>query len=285
MPYWTHLIRFVAVEDGETHLGQLVDSSRDIGEDSISEVPIKAFRIEGSVHGGRVTEEVLQVSRLLSPIDPQECSYIRCIGLNYKKHAQEASIAIPDVPALFSKPRTAIADPFPGTIKIPKFAQDGTSDYEAELVVVIGKSARDITAEAAPAYILGYTVANDVSARATQMKSAMPSFSKGLDSSCPLGPVLVSSEALTNPQSLSVKTIYNGKTMQDGSTSDMIFSVYELVSYLSQGTTLEPGTILLTGTPEGIGYFRSPRVFLGDGDEIRISIDGIGTLVNKIEYE
>lgn len=167
---------------------------------------------------------------------------------------------------------------------------------------MIGKSARDITAEEAPAYILGYTVANDVSARATQMKSAMPSFSKGLDSSCPLGkfkdvfnggfpnknppgPVLVSSEALTNPQSLSVKTIYNGKTMQDGSTSDMIFSVYELVSYLSQGTTLEPGTILLIGTPEGIGFFRSPRVFLGNGDEIHISIDGIGTLVNKIEYE
>jgi 2-keto-4-pentenoate hydratase/2-oxohepta-3-ene-1,7-dioic acid hydratase in catechol pathway len=100
-----------------------------------------------------------------------------------------------------------------------------------------------------------------------------------------VGPVLVSANSISNPQSLSVKSILNGKTMQDGNTSDMIFSVYELVAYLSQGTTLEPGTILLTGTPEGIGYFRSPRVFLDHGDDMRVSIGSIGTLINKIEYE
>ncbi|KAF9887172.1 hypothetical protein FE257_010426 [Aspergillus nanangensis] len=285
MSAWTHLIRFIAIEDGQTHLGQLVDTSRDVGQDCVDGVPIKAFKVEGSILNGRVTDSVLLVQQILSPIEPTECSYIRCIGLNYKKHALEAKMAIPEVPALFTKPRMAIADPFPSTVKIPKFAQDGTSDYEAELAVVIGKPARDITPEEAPEYILGYTAANDISARAAQMKSAMPSFSKGLDSSCPLGPVLVSAMALKDPQNLPIRTFYNGKTVQDGNTSDMIFSVYELLAYLSQGTTLEPGTILLTGTPEGIGFFRSPQIFLGDGDDIRVSIEGVGTLVNKIQYE
>ncbi|KAJ5365219.1 2-keto-4-pentenoate hydratase [Penicillium concentricum] len=177
-------------------------------------------------------------------------------------------MAIPPVPALFTKPRTAIANPYPDTINIPKFAQDGTSDYEAELVVVIGKLARDITAEQALRYILGFTAANDVSARDTQMKTPMPCFSKGMDSSCPLGPVLVSPAIIPDPQDLQIGAIYNGKKLQDGNTSDMIFGVCELVAYLSQGTTLEPGTIILTGTPPGIGNFRSPRIFLGDGDDI-----------------
>ncbi|KAL3442836.1 hypothetical protein BJX65DRAFT_298735 [Aspergillus insuetus] len=285
MPAWTHLIRFIAVEDGQIHLGQAVDTTRDIGQDCFNGVPVEVFRIEGSIYAGEVTEEVLHVQRLLSPIDPEGCSYIRCIGLNYKKHAQEAKMQIPKVPALFTKPRTAIADPFPATVRIPKVAQDGTSDYEAELVAVIGKRARDVSAQEASEYILGYTAGNDISARTAQLESPFPTFSKGLDSSCPIGPVLVSANSISNPQSLSVKSILNGETMQDGNTSDMIFSVYELVAYLSQGTTLEPGTILLTGTPEGIGYFRSPRVFLDDGDDMRVSIGSIGTLINKIEYE
>jgi 2-keto-4-pentenoate hydratase/2-oxohepta-3-ene-1,7-dioic acid hydratase in catechol pathway len=144
---------------------------------------------------------------LLSPIAPSTCPYIRCIGLNYKRHAEvsylfepnpllavlrltqfkEAKMALPKEPVLFTKPRTSIADPFPGTLRIPKFAQDETNDYEAELAVVIGKSARDVSPEEAPNYILGFTVSNDVSARAQQMQNPLPTFSKGLDSSCPLG--------------------------------------------------------------------------------------------------
>ncbi|KAJ5745098.1 2-keto-4-pentenoate hydratase [Penicillium odoratum] len=285
MSAWTHLVRFVAVEDDQVHLGQLVDPTRDVGLDSTNGVPIYAFEIEGTIYNGKVTRNTLQVRKLLSPIVAEECPYIRCIGLNYKLHAQEANMAIPTVPALFSKPRTAITDPYPTTINIPKVAQDGSSDYEAELVIVIGKSARDITAELASSYILGYTAANDVSARDEQMKTPMPCFSKGMDSSCPLGPALVSTDVITKPEDLKINAIYNGKTVQDGHTSDLIFGVSELVAYLSQGTTLEPGSIILTGTPPGIGYFRSPRVFLGNGDDIRVYIEEIGTLVNKVHYE
>ncbi|KAE8141780.1 2-keto-4-pentenoate hydratase [Aspergillus pseudotamarii] len=285
MPSWTHLVRFVASEDDQVHLGQLVDPTRDVGLDSINGIPIYAFKVEGTIYNGRVTETSLQVRQLLSPIVPEECPYIRCIGLNYKLHALEAGMPIPTVPALFSKPRTTIANPYPGTINIPKIAQDNSSDYEAELVIVIGKSARDITAEQAPWYILGYTAANDVSARDMQMKTPMPCFSKGMDSSCPLGPVLVSTAVIPDPQDLEINAIYNNKTVQEGHTSDMIFGVCELIAYLSQGTTIEPGTIILTGTPSGIGYFRSPRIFLGDGDEIRVCIERIGSLVNKVHYE
>ncbi|KAJ5096636.1 2-keto-4-pentenoate hydratase [Penicillium angulare] len=285
MSAWTHLVRFVAFEDDQVHLGQLVDPTRDVGLDSANGVPIYAFKIEGTMYNGKVTKTTLQVRKLLSPIVPAECPYIRCIGLNYKLHAQEANMTIPTVPALFSKPRTAITDPYPTPINIPRIAQDGSSDYEAELVIVIGKSARDITAEQAHSYILGYTAANDVSARNEQIKTPMPCFSKGMDSSCPLGPVLVSTAVITSPEDLKINTIYNGKTVQDGHTSDMIFGVSELVAYLSQGTTLEPGSIILTGTPPGIGYFRSPRIFLGDGDDIRVYIEKIGTLVNKVHYE
>ncbi|KAJ5486732.1 hypothetical protein N7530_001032 [Penicillium desertorum] len=285
MPSWTHLIRFVAVEDGLVHLGQLVHPTRDVGLDAFDETPIWAFEIEGDIYDGHPTENKLQVRELLSPIAPSTCPYIRCIGLNYKRHAEEAKMALPKEPALFTKPRTSIADPFPGTLRIPKFAQDETNDYEAELAVVIGKSARDVSPEEAPNYILGFTVSNDVSARAQQMQNPLPTFSKGLDSSCPLGPVLVAREAAGNPHNLSISTVLNGKTVQDANTSDMIFGIYELVAYLSQGTTLEPGSIVLTGTPKGIGYFRSPRVFLKDGDDLRINIERIGTLINKIQYE
>ncbi|TXB96582.1 hypothetical protein FocTR4_00011889 [Fusarium oxysporum f. sp. cubense] len=251
---WTHLIRFIAVDDDIVRLGQLVDVTRDVGLDSLENNPIFAYIIEGSIFNGKITDKILQVQQV-------------------------------HVPPVFAKPRTAIANPYPGTINIPTCAQDGTSDYEGELAVVIGKAARDITAQEAPSYILGYTAANDVSARAHQMKSSMPGFSKGMDSSCPLGPVLVSKSAIENPQNLSIKSLYNGDVVQDGNTSDMIFGVYELLAYLSQGTTLEPGSILLTGTPEGIGYFRNPRICLGDGDLIQIQLQGVGTLTNRIHYE
>ena len=192
---------------------------------------------------------------------------------------------MPKAPILFVKPRTALADPYPGMIPVPKAAQDGTSDYEAELCIVIGKSGRDIPEDKALDYVLGYTCSNDVSARTLQMTTSQWSFSKGLDGSCPIGPVLVTKEAIPDPHTLAIKAIYNGQTVQDGNTKDMIFSIQKQVSYLSQGTTLEAGTIFLTGTPAGIGYFRKPQVVLEDGGDIRIYIEKIGTLVNKVKYE
>lgn len=215
-------------------------------------------------------------------------------------------MALPKAPILFTKPRTALIGPYPAAINIPKCAQDETSDYEAELCLVIGKTGRDIPEEDALDYVLGYTASNDVSARTMQMITTQWSFSKGLDGSCPIGklpvpelkfdcnflkikffigPVLVAPSVIQDPQGLSIKAIYNGNTVQDGHTKDMIFSIKKQISYLSQGTTLEAGTIFLTGTPAGIGYFRDPRVVLRDGDEISVHIEQIGTLVNRVRYE
>jgi len=281
----THIIRFVANEDNRIHLGQLVDTSRDIGLDSVEGKEIKAYLINGSIFAAEVTEHVYTVKQLLSPVSQEDCNYIRCLGLNYKDHAAEAKMALPKAPILFTKPRTALADPYPSVIPIPKAAQDGTSDYEAELCVVIGKSGRDIPEDKALDYVLGYTASNDVSARTMQMLTTQWSFSKGLDGSCPLGPVLVTKDAISDPQNLKIKAIYNGEVVQDGNTKDMIFPIAKQISYLSQGTTLEAGTIFLTGTPAGIGFFRNPRVVLENEGDIRIEIEKIGTLVNKVRYE
>ncbi|OQE16017.1 hypothetical protein PENFLA_c029G03066 [Penicillium flavigenum] len=288
MPSWTHLVRFIAVEDSQVHLGQLVDPTRDVGRDSVDGVEITVKAIEGTIFDGRVTDEILHVKqplKLLAPVTQEQCSYIRCLGLNYIDHAQEANLPLPKAPILFTKPRTALTGPYPAAINVPKCAQDGTSDYEAELCLVIGKTGRDIPEEEALDYVLGYTASNDVSARTLQLITAQWSFSKGLDGSCPIGPVLVAPSVIKDPQTLSIKAIHNGTTVQDGQTKDMIFNIKKQISYLSQGTTLEAGTLFLTGTPAGIGYFRQPRVVLRDGDEISVKIDQIGTLVNKVRYE
>ncbi|KAJ5934039.1 2-keto-4-pentenoate hydratase [Penicillium verhagenii] len=306
MSAWTHLVRFIAVNDDKVHLGQLVDPTCDVGLDSTNGVPIYVYEIEGTMFNGKVTKNILEVRKVCQTcylsqkalhrlrfrhsyshqlFQKSVPTFVVLVLTTSFMHRQEASMKIPTVPAIFSKPRTAITNPYPTAINIPKIAQDGSSDYEAELVIVIGKPARDITAEEAPSYILGYTAGNDVSARDEQMKTPMPCFSKGMDSSCPLGPALVSTTAVPSPENLTIRAIYNGTMVQDGHTSDMIFGVDRLVAYLSQGTTLEPGTIILTGTPPGIGYFRSPRIFLGDGDDIRVHIEKIGTLINKVHYE
>ncbi|KAL7908466.1 hypothetical protein GGI35DRAFT_470099 [Trichoderma velutinum] len=281
MPNWTHLIRFRAVEDGQVHLGQVIDTSRDVGIDCLNGVEVKALLINGDIFNGTVTNNILTVDHLLSPVSREQCNYIRCLGLNYKDHAEEGGFPIPGELEVFTKPRAALTGPFPASITIPKCAQDGTSDYEAELCIIIGKTGRDIPEERALEYILGYTASNDVSARTLQLAAKQWSFSKGLDNSCPIGPVLVSPSAIDDPQSLSIKAIYNGQTVQDGNTKNMIFSVRKQISCLSRGTTLEAGSVILTGTPAGIGYFRKPRVSLENGSRIDIHIERIGTLVNK----
>lgn len=281
----THIIRFVAIEDGRVHLGQLADTSRDVGLDAVEGKKTTAYEINGSIFSGEVTQNILTVKHLLSPVSTEDCNFIRCLGLNYRDHAKEANLALPAAPILFSKPRTALADPYPASVPIPKCAQDGSSDYEAELCVVIGKTGKNIPEERALEYVLGYTCSNDVSARTLQLATTQWGFSKGLDGSCPIGPVLVTRDAIEDAQKLNIKAIYNGEVVQNGTTADMIFDIKKQISYLSQGTTLEAGTILLTGTPAGIGYFRQPRVVLEDGGDIRVYIERIGTLVNKVRYE
>ncbi|TVY65437.1 Fumarylacetoacetate hydrolase domain-containing protein 2 [Fusarium oxysporum f. sp. cubense] len=285
MTSWTHLIRFRAVEDGQVHLGQLVDTSRDVGIDCLNGVEVKAFLINGDVFNGTVTQNIFTVDHLLSPVSREQCNYIRCLGLNYRDHAEEGGFPIPDELEVFTKPRFALTGPYPAAVTIPRCAQDGTSDYEAELCVIIGKTGRDIPEDKALEYVLGYTASNDVSARTLQLAVKQWSFSKGLDNSCPIGPVLVSPSVIDDPQTLGVKAIYNGQTVQDGNTKNMIFSVRKQISSLSRGTTLEAGTVVLTGTPAGIGYFHKPRVSLEAGSQIEIQIEKIGTLVNKVKYD
>ncbi|KAL5040847.1 hypothetical protein BDW71DRAFT_201843 [Aspergillus fruticulosus] len=285
MASWTHLIRFIAIEDHQIHLGQLVDPSRDVGLDSVNGIEIAAYLVDGSIFDGRVTSQIYHVKQLLSPVSKEQCNYIRCLGLNYEDHARECNLALPKAPVMFTKPRSALSSPYPSPVNIPRCAQDGTSDYEAELCVVISKTGRDIPEEKALDHVLGYTASNDVSARGFQRVNAQWSFSKGFDGSCPIGPVLVAPSIIPDPQDLSIKAIYNGSVVQNGHTRDMIFDVKKQIAYLSQGTTLETGTLILTGTPAGIGCLRQPKVVLQDGDTICIEIGQIGTLVNKVCYE
>jgi len=283
-PNWTHLIRFIAEEDGQIHLGE-VDGKTDIGLASFNGEKITAKLIKGSIYDGKVTSKTLTVKQLLSPLATEEAGLIRCLGLNYRDHAKEANMPIPNDPVLFIKPRSALMGPYPQKIVVPKFVQDNTSDYEAELTFIVSKTGKDIPEEEALDYVLGYTAGNDVSARAQQFKNSQWSFSKGLDSSAPIGPVLVAPSALKDPHNIRIKAIHNGQTVQDSSTKEMIFTIPQMIAFLSQGTTLEQGTIFMTGTPPGIGCMRDPKVVLNDGDDIRVEIEQIGTLINKVYYE
>ncbi|KAK5000931.1 hypothetical protein LTR66_000277 [Elasticomyces elasticus] len=192
---------------------------------------------------------------------------------------------IPDTPVLFIKPRTSVNGPSPAKINVPRIAQDGTSDYEAELTIVISKDGRDIAEDDAMDYVLGYTCGNDVSARTQQFKNSQWSFSKGFDGAAPIGPVLVSPSAITDPHNLDIKAKYNGLIVQDSNTREMIFDVRKIISFLSSGTTLERGTLIMTGTGPGIGAMRDPKVVLNHNDEMRVQIDQIGTLINEVYYE
>jgi len=228
--------------------------------------------------------EAQEIARILAPIDPPA---IFGIGLNYRAHATEQGLEAPERPVIFMKNISAVAGPF-DAIVIPKVCQDkAQTDYECELAIVIGRAARDVKEEQALEYVYGYTAANDVSARWWQKSGSGGQFVRGksFDTFCPLGPALVTRDEITNPDRLRVMTRLNGVVMQDSNTSDMIFSVRKLVSYLSQGTTLRPGTVILTGTPSGVGFARKPPVFLKEGDVVEVGVEGIGVLRNVVIEE
>jgi 2-keto-4-pentenoate hydratase/2-oxohepta-3-ene-1,7-dioic acid hydratase in catechol pathway len=227
------------------------------------------------------TGEHTDIARLLAPVQPVN---IFCIGLNYRAHAQETGAAIPEHPVVFMKPTTAVIGP-DAPIPLPAACTHGPEvDYEAELAVVIGRKARNVRAAQALDYVLGYTCANDVSARRWQKHGGGGQWirGKGFDGFCPLGPALVTADAVPEPQALDVSCRLNGREMQHGSTADMIFPVAELIAFLSRDTTLLPGTLLLTGTPPGVGFARRPPVFLADGDHVEVAIGGIGRLGNSV---
>ena len=204
---------------------------------------------------------------------------IVCVGLNYRDHAEEQRADLPERPLLFAKwPNTLIGPGEP--IVIPAITE--RVDYEAELGVVIGSRVRGVSVENALEAVAGYLCANDVTARDLQHGDGQWTRGKSLDTFCPIGPALVPAADIPDPQALGIRAILNGDVMQDSTTANMVFGVAEIVAFVSQAITLEPGDLILTGTPAGVGVFRDPPVRLQPGDEITIEIDGLGALTNPV---
>lgn len=245
--------------------------------------PDRVNVIEGDLFGHfSVSGKTAQIMQLLPPITPPN---IYALGLNYGKHADETKMGHPDLPIVFIKATTSLAGPG-STILLPKAGAEHV-DYECELAVVIGRECKNISPGAAFEYILGYTCANDVSARDWQMHLQKGQWARGksFDTFCPIGPYIVTKDEIHDPDNLRISTSLNGKVMQDSNTADMIFDVANIVSDLSRSITLLPGTIILTGTPEGVGFTRNPPVFLKDGDTVTVKIEGIGELTNPVRRE
>jgi 2-keto-4-pentenoate hydratase/2-oxohepta-3-ene-1,7-dioic acid hydratase in catechol pathway len=244
-----------------------------------------ARRIAGDIFGEhRVTTERADIAQLLAPIAPTQ---FLCIGLNYRHHAEETKAKIPERPILFIKSVGAVQHPG-GPIEIPTHLASHEVDYECELAVVIGKSCKNATRANALDFVLGYTGANDVSARDWQIKFGGSQWCRGktFDTFAPLGPRLVTRDEIPNPNALKIATILNGERVQDWSTNDMIFDVPTLIEFLSGSTTLVPGTVILTGTPQGVGMARKPEPrWLKPGDTVSIEIEKIGTLTNPVALE
>jgi 2-keto-4-pentenoate hydratase/2-oxohepta-3-ene-1,7-dioic acid hydratase in catechol pathway len=216
------------------------------------------------------------------PLSISRPGKIVCVGLNYLDHAQEGGMELPKAPLLFAKwPNTLIGDG--DAIVLPPETTE--VDYEAELGVVIGTTAKRVNEADALDHVEGYICLNDVSARDMQFGDGQWTRGKSLDTFCPVGPRLVPREEIADPQQLGIRCVLNGETMQDSSTSQMIFSVAEIIAYVSQVITLEPGDLIATGTPAGVGVFKDPKVLLKDGDEVSIEIDGLGTLTNPVHKE
>ncbi len=218
----------------------------------------------------------LESLELLAPIPNP--SKIIAIGLNYRDHAREQGTAIPDRPIIFAKFPTSVIGP--GDVITWDPALTERVDYEAELGFVIGKTARNVRPEDAYDYIAGYTCVNDVSARDLQFGDKQWVRGKSLDTFCPIGPALVTVDEVPDPHQLAIRAVLNGQVMQDSNTRELIFGVPELLSFISRAFTLLPGDVVATGTPHGVGVFRDPPVFMKDGDEIVIEVEGIGRLEN-----
>jgi 2-keto-4-pentenoate hydratase/2-oxohepta-3-ene-1,7-dioic acid hydratase in catechol pathway len=203
---------------------------------------------------------------------------IVCVGLNYRDHAEEQGVALPERPLLFAKwPNTLLENGAP--IRLPAISKQ--VDYEAELGVVIGRRTSGVTGANALDFVEGYVVANDVSGRDLQFADGQWVRGKSLDTFLPVGE-LVPASAVPDPQALPIRAILNGEVMQDSNTSNMIFGVADIVSFISQAITLEPGDLIITGTPAGVGAFRDPPVWLKPGDEITIEIDGVGSISSPV---
>ncbi len=243
-----------------------------------------ALKITGNIFDSfNVTSERVEVKKLLAPLQPTS---IICIGLNYRKHAEETGAKFPEVPVVFFKGINTLQNPG-DAIEIPMHMHSDEVDYECELAVVIGRACKNVSQQNALDYVLGYTCSNDVSARDWQIKRGGGQWSRGksFDTFSPLGPVLVTRDEIPDPNTLKIRTVLNGQAMQDWNTNDMIFGVPALIEFLSGSTTLFPGTVILTGTPHGVGMAQKPPRWLRSGDSVTIEIEKIGALTNPVTNE
>ncbi len=261
------LIRFNPTGSGKICYGELTDDGHTV---VATENP---FTGEKSDNASYRLEEIT----LLAPVEPPN---VIAIGLNYRQHAAESGADLPDEPVIFLKATTAVTGPG-SPIVLPRVAPNEV-DYEAELGLVIGHTAKDVSAEHALHYVLGYTCGNDVSARDCQLRyDRQWARAKSFDTFCPLGPSI---QTELDPDNADIRTLVNGQVAQASNTSDQIFSCARLVAFLSSCVTLLPGTVVLTGTPPGVGFARKPPVFLNAGDTVQVEIAGVGTLSNPVQH-
>ncbi|KAM5343693.1 hypothetical protein ACJ41O_012230 [Fusarium nematophilum] len=291
---WTRLIRFVAA-DGRILRGEPILPSPDFDVGNITEeTKLQAKVIKGSdiydtTGATSVTDEIVTVRKLLGPLAQEDVPILRCVGLNYAKHIKEANRKPPPFPFIFFKPNTTILDHGADVI-VPKIAQDDQADYEGELCIVIGKDAKDVAKEDALQYVAAFTAGNDISSRKLQrnpeLAGVIPQwgFSKGFDTFAPLGPALVRADLVGDPKKLLLTTTIDGEVRQNELVSDLLFDCETLISYLSSGTTLQKGSVIMTGTPGGVGAGFKPPRWLIPGTKMEVTISHIGTLRNGVLF-
>ncbi|NGM67751.1 fumarylacetoacetate hydrolase family protein [Natronolimnobius sp. AArcel1] len=266
---------------GVTVDDQTYDLER-LGEPTLEELATPGYRrqVARAVETGRLPE-IEEPTDLLSPVPVEDVDQIICVGLNYHDHAEEQDEEIPENPMLFAKSPTTVTDPGAPIIHPEGIEQ---VDYEVELGIVIGRTADSVDADNAEDYIAGYTVIDDVSARDAQFDDGQFFRGKSYDTFAPMGPALTSPDAV-DPNDLEATLRLNGETKQDSTTAEFIFDVGEVVEFISNVTTLRPGTVISTGTPGGVGIFRDPPELLSPGDTVEAEIEGIGTLENHVVGE
>ncbi len=279
--------------DGAWHLGAMVngrvlDLTRAAGTSSDARFITMEALLSGGTDAMRAAESVVREATPEMLVAPNQLrlgppvprpSKIVAVGLNYVAHADEFGFKVPADPVLFAKFPNSITGPYDEIVVPPG---DPDVDYEAELAVVIGTRCRGVSADRALEYVAGYTVLNDVSARKWQFGDSQWTRGKSPDTFCPIGPVLVTRDEIPDPHHLPIRARVNGELRQDSNTGLLIHNVPKLIEYISEAITLEPGDIIATGTPPGVGAFRKPPVFLKDGDIVEVEVEGIGTLRNRV---
>jgi 2-keto-4-pentenoate hydratase/2-oxohepta-3-ene-1,7-dioic acid hydratase in catechol pathway len=241
-------------------------------------------RIMGDIFGQfAVSNEPAEVHKLLAPLVP---AAILCIGANYRRHIEEAGHQVPAYPVLFMKQPSAVQNPG-DPVLLPTHLRSDEVDYECELAVVIGKTCKNVKRDHALSYVFGYTAANDISARDWQIKRGGSQWCRGktFDTFCPLGPCILTADEIPDPNTLRLSMRINGEVRQDWNTNDMLFNVPTLIEFLSGSTTLLPGTVILTGTPHGVGMAHRPPRWLKPGDTMTVEIEKVGQLTNPVENE